>query len=169
MSFKEINVGEIGSNTFEMIGKQWMLVTAAKSEREVNTMTASWGGLGIMWGKPVAFVFIRPQRYTREFIEGSDTLSLSFFDASYRKMLSYMGSVSGRDENKIEKQGLTVEFDGNTPYFKEADMVLKAKKLYVQDMSADHVIDTEIIDKWYPQSDWHTMYVVEIEKVLVKE
>lgn len=169
MEFKEISTSEINENVFDMIGKKWMLVTAAKSEEEVNTMTASWGGLGIMWGKPVAFIFIRPQRYTKEFIESSDTLSLTFFDESYRKMLTYMGSVSGKDEDKISKAGLNVRFDDKTPYFEEAEVVLKAKKLYAQDMGEKFLIDKEINDKWYPADDWHTMYVCEIEKVLVRE
>lgn len=169
MEFKEISTNEINENVFEMIGKKWMLVTAAKSEREVNTMTASWGGLGIMWGKPVAFVFIRPQRYTKEFIESSDTLSLTFFDESYRKMLSYMGSVSGKGEDKIRKAGLNVRFDDTTPYFEEAEVVLKTKKVYAQDMGADFLIDKEINDKWYQAGDWHTMYVCEIEKVLIRQ
>lgn len=169
MEFREISTSEINENVFDMIGKKWMLVTAAKSEQEVNTMTASWGGLGIMWGKPVAFIFIRPQRYTKEFIESSDTLSLTFFDESYRKMLSYMGSVSGKDEDKISKAGLNVRFDDKTPYFEEAETVLKVKKLYAQDMGAEFLVDKEINDKWYPADDWHTMYVCEIEKVLVRE
>lgn len=169
MNFREISTSEINENVFDMIGKKWMLVTAAKSEQEVNTMTASWGGLGIMWGKPVAFIFIRPQRYTKEFIEASDTLSLTFFDESYRKMLSYMGSVSGKDEDKISKAGLTVRFDDSTPYFEEAEIVLKTRKLYAQDMSAEFLLDKEIHDKWYPADDWHTMYVCEIENVLVRE
>lgn len=168
MEFKEISVNELNGNVFNMIGKKWMLVTAAKSEQEVNTMTASWGGLGIMWGKPVAFIFVRPQRYTKEFIEASDTVSLTFFDESYRKMLSYMGSVSGKDEDKIKTAGLKVIFDDKTPYFEEAEVVLKTKKLYAQDMGAECLIDKEINDKWYPADDWHTMYVCEIERVLVR-
>ncbi len=73
---KEIKPEELTKNPFHMIGKEWMLVTAEK-DGKVNTMTASWGGVGIMWGKPVAYVFIRPQRYTKEFIDGTDTFSLS--------------------------------------------------------------------------------------------
>ena len=168
MEFKEISVNEINENVFEMIGKQWMLVTAAKSKEDVNTMTASWGGLGIMWGKPVAFVFIRPQRYTKEFIDNSDTLSLTFFDESYRKMLTYMGSNSGRDGDKIQNQNLTLLFEEDTPYFEEAEVVLKTKKLYAQEMGAEFLLDKEIEGKWYPEHDWHTMYVCEIEKILVK-
>lgn len=168
MRFDEINASEIDKNVFDMIEKQWMLVTAAKSENEVNTMTASWGGLGIMWGRPVAYIFIRPQRYTKEFIDISGKMSLSFFGEEYRKMLSYMGTTSGRDEDKINKSGLNVKFEDGTPYFKESEIVLITKKLYAQEMGEEFLIDKEIAGKWYPDNDWHTMYVCEIEKVLRK-
>lgn len=169
MKFEEINVNEIDKNVFDMIGKQWMLVTAAKSEDEVNTMTASWGGLGIMWGKPVAYVFIRPQRYTKEFIDASCKMSLSFFTEDYRKMLSYMGTISGRDEDKIEKSELKVSFENEAPYFDEAEVVFITKKLYAQNMGEEFLLDKEIAGKWYPGNDWHTMYVCEIEKVLINK
>lgn len=169
MKFEEINVNEIDKNVFDMIGKQWMLVTAAKSEDEVNTMTASWGGLGIMWGKPVAYVFIRPQRYTKEFIDASEKMSLSFFTEDYRKMLSYMGTTSGRDEDKIKKSELNISFENEAPYFNEAEVVLITKKLYAQNMGEEFLLDKEIAGKWYPANDWHTMYVCEIEKVLINK
>lgn len=181
MSFKEMNVSKIdmnsstNGNVFDMIGKTWMLVTAARSnpgsdqEIDVNAMTASWGGLGIMWGKPVAFIFIRPQRYTKEFIDISDDITLSFYDETHRKMLSYMGSVSGRNEDKIKHEGLRLNFEEGAPYFEEAWLVLKVKKLYAQEMSSDYLKDSSIAERWYPDKDWHTMYICEIEKVLVRE
>ena len=167
MNFKEIKPEELQKNAFTMIGKEWLLVTAEK-EGKVNSMTASWGGVGVMWGKNVAFVVIRPQRFTKEFIDGSDTFSLSVLDDSYRKTLSYMGSVSGRDEDKIEKSGLTVAHDGNAPYFSEANTVLICRKLYAQEYKPECFLDPTPEQKWYPDKDYHTMYIAEIEKVLVQ-
>ena len=95
MSYKEIKAQDLSGNTFQMIGSDWMLVTAADGER-FNTMAASWGGMGILWNKPVAFVFIRPQRYTYEFTEKSDTLTLSFFGGKEREALTVCGRKSGR-------------------------------------------------------------------------
>lgn len=164
---KEIQPEQFDKNVFQMIGKDWMLVTAEK-DGKVNTMTASWGGVGVMWGKNVAYVVIRPQRYTKEFIDESDTFSLSILDNSYRKTLNYLGTVSGRDEDKIQKSGLTVEHSGNTPYFKEANTVLLLKKLYHQEMNPDCFIDKSLIEKWYPNADYHTLYVAEIEKILIQ-
>lgn len=168
MAFKEIQAEDFVYSTFKTIGKDWLLVTAEK-DGKANTMIASWGGLGVMWGKNVAYVVIRPQRYTKEFIDGADTLSLTVFDENYRKMLSYCGSVSGRDEDKIAKSGLTVAHENNTPYFNEAKIALLCKKLYAQEFKPECFIDQESKEKWYPGADYHTMYIVEIEKILVQE
>lgn len=169
MGFKQISPEALTDNPFQMIGKDWMLVSAADAAGKVNTMTASWGGVGIMWGKPVAFVFIRPQRYTKEFVDQADTLSLTVLDGSMRDKLNYLGTVSGRDEDKITKSGLTLAFDGNTPYFEEGRRVLLCRKLYAQELYSECFIDENCDSKWYPNSDYHTMYVVEIEKLLTKE
>ncbi len=161
---KLIKPEEVTSNVFDMIGKQWMLVSATK-DGKTNAMTASWGGLGIMWGKKVAFVFIRESRYTKEFVDASDKMTLSFFSDDYRKMLNYMGTVSGRTEDKIAKAGLTLN-DKNV--FEEAEVSMICKKLFASDMKAEEFVAKEELDKWYKDGDMHTMYVVEIEEVLVK-
>ena len=125
-------LSELNENVFELIGKKWMLITAAK-EGKSNTMTASWGGLGVMWGKKVAYVVIRPQRYTKEFIDVAESFSLSFLPEKFRKELSYLGSVSGRDEDKIAKAGLSLTYQEEAPYFEESELVLICKKLFVQE------------------------------------
>lgn len=153
---------------FTMIGKEWMLVTAMKQNGDVNTMTASWGGVGILWNKKVAFVFIRPQRYTKEFIDDQEYLTLSFYEESYRKQLSYFGRTSGKDENKVEKAAFHTIKEEGFAYFEEANTVLKCKKLYAQELKEDCFFYKEIAEKNYPEKDYHTMYIVEIEEVLTK-
>lgn len=149
-----------------MIGKEWLLVTAEK-DGKANTMTASWGGVGIMWHKPVAYVFLRPQRYTREFIDQTDTFSLSVLDEEYRGTLRYFGTVSGREEDKILKSGLHVVHEGETPYFAEANTVMICRKLYAQSYDPSCFIDKSLDEKNYPNKDYHMMYIAEIEKVFV--
>jgi len=156
---------ELQGNAFSLIGKEWMLITAKKGNK-VNTMTAAWGGIGILWGKPVAYVFIRPQRYTKEFVDAAEKLSLSFLEDGHRQELGYLGKVSGRDEDKIAKSGLTLTEADGIPCFEEAKLVLLGRKLYQQEMKPECFIDQEQISKWYPEKDFHTMYVVEIEKLL---
>ena len=164
---KEISHDHFNENSFNMIGKDWLLITAEKDGR-VNTMTASWGGLGIMWNKKVAYIFIRPQRYTKEFVDSADRLSISVLPNSYRKELGYLGRVSGRDEDKISNANLTVKQYEDVPYFDEARLTLICKKLYAQALKEECFIDKGIIDEWYPERDYHIMYVVEVEKILEK-
>lgn len=149
------------SNAFEKIGKQWMLITAADGEK-VNAMTASWGGLGVIWGKNVAYIFVRESRYTKEFIDKNDTLSLAFFSEDKKEMLGYMGKVSGRDEDKIAKAGLAVSMKDGIPVFEEAESTLLCKKLYAGEINAKDFVDESIDSKWYENKDYHTMYIVEI-------
>lgn len=165
--FKSITAEELTANTFRLIGKDWGLVTAGTKEK-VNTMTVSWGGLGIMWGKPVAYIFIRPQRYTKEFIDNNTTLSLSFYGENYREMLSFMGSKSGKEVDKIKEMNLSLTFKDSIPYFEEATTVLCLKKLYHQEMEASAFDDIECDQKWYANKDYHTMYVCEITDILTK-
>lgn len=166
-TFKQINPGELARNPFKMIGSDWMLVTAEKNGT-VNTMTASWGGVGILWNKPVAFVFIRPQRYTKEFVDNSDFLSLSVLNDTFRSQLNYLGTVSGRNEPKIEKSGLSVRREHGIPFFDEAEVVFLCRKLYAQTLDSACFIDTDIDAAVYAGKDYHTVYVCEIKEILVR-
>lgn len=168
MGFKEIAAEELVFNPFTMIGKQWMLVTAG-DEKKHNIMTASWGGVGVMWGKNVVSVYIRPQRYTKEFVDANEYFTLSFYKEEYRKALSICGSKSGRDCDKVGEAGLTPFYVDGTTAFEQADMVLVCKKQYHQPMKAEHFDVKENDTRWYPEKDYHTMYMAEIVKVLVKE
>lgn len=145
-----------------------MLVAATDKDGKTNAMTASWGGLGVLWGKKVAFVFIRPQRYTKKFVDDAENFSLSFFEESYKPMLGYMGKVSGKDEDKIKKSGLTVQYKDGAPVFKEASLTLVCRKMYRQTLEEDCFIDKTNIGKWYPQKDYHDMYVAEIVDEIIR-
>lgn len=165
--WKEIKPEELRENTFQMIGKDWMLVTAGNTNK-ANTMTASWGGLGVMWAKNVAYIVIRPQRYTKKFIDQENNFSLSFFDSSFRKTLNYLGTVSGKTEDKITKSGLTLLSENGIPYFAEANTVLFCHKLFAQEINEDSFLDKELIKKWFPDKDYHTLYIAEITKIITK-
>ena len=93
MAFKEISIDTLKINPFHKISKEWMLITAG-DEKKSNTMTASWGGVGIMWGKNVATAYIRPQRYTKEFVDNSEYFTLSFLPEEKREALNVCGRVS---------------------------------------------------------------------------
>ena len=158
---KRVEPKELVMNPFAAIGDQWMLITAGRADK-CNTMTASWGGVGVLWGKPVATAYIRPQRYTKQFVDEQEYFTLSFLPESQRANLSYCGRVSGRDEDKIAHCGFTVETAAcGAPYFAEAETVLVCRKLYRQRIDpADFIDGAE--DRWYPEKDYHDMYIAEI-------
>ena len=167
-AFETVKIDAFMENPFTLIGKQWMLITAEK-DGKVNTMTASWGGLGEIWGQSAAYIVVRPQRYTKEFLDAADTFSLTFFEESYRKTLSYLGTVSGREEDKIAKSGLTIAHCGDTPYYEEAEKVLICKKAFAQPMVEQSFLDRALIEKWYEEKDYHILYIGLVEKVMYRQ
>lgn len=165
--WKEIKPEECKDNAFSMIGKEWMLIAAGEEEKS-NAMTASWGGVGVMWGKNVAYIVVRPQRYTKEFLDKEERFSLNFLPEEYRKALNYMGAVSGRDEDKLKESGLHAVMRDGAPVFEESRMVFVCKKLFAQEMKEESFLQKETRERWYPNKDYHTLYIAEIEKVYVK-
>ena len=165
--FIKIPAEQFDHNPFTLIEHEWMLITAEK-EGKVNTMTANWGGLGEIWYKRAAYIVVRPHRYTKEFLDAADTFSLTFFDESYRKTLSDLGEVSGRDEDKIAKSGLTVVHSGNTPYFEQARLALICKKVFAQPFEPQCVLDEAVKQRNYVDNDYHTLYIGFVEEILQK-
>lgn len=181
MEFKELKIENLNINPCQMIGQEWMLIAAGK-ENSYNAMTASWGHIGALWGKhvngrPTVEIFVRPSRYTASFIDNNECFSLSFFKKEYQKDLSYIGSHSGKDENKISKTHLTTLFIDNVPAFEEAKMIIIARKLYKGKIEKDGFIDESIIKAFYDtdsehaynNDSYHNVYIGEILKILVKE
>ncbi len=163
--WKEISPNEI-DRILERIGKDWMLITASDGER-TNPMTASWGCMGVLWNRPVAICFIRPQRYTYTLTEKSDRLSLSFFGGDYREALTVCGRTSGRDGDKFLRAGLTKAEKDGVPYPEEASLVLLCRKLYADDLKECAFIDKSLLSN-YPDNDYHRVYICEIERVLTR-
>jgi len=164
--FKQITP-ENFDNVFNAIGKQWMLITAKKPDGSYNTMTASWGGLGVLWNKNVFFCFVRPQRFTHEFTEAANEITLSFLGEEHRDALKICGAKSGRDCDKIAEAKLTPVKDGNFVYFEQASKVLCGKKLYVDRLKESGFVGIDPA-QFYQAKDYHTIYVCEIVKALEK-
>lgn len=168
---KQISIQQLNENFIESIGKEWMLVTAGNSGK-FNTMTASWGGIGYLWNKPVVFVFIRPERYTFEFIESHPDFTLSFLGKENQGIHKVTGFKSGREIDKIAATGLKplVTENGNVA-FEQSRLTLECKKLYSDDMKTASFLAPELIDRWYGESqgNLHRIYVAEIIDAWVKE
>ncbi len=153
---------------FNLISKDWMLITAGDSAK-FNTMTASWGGFGYIWNRPAAYIFIRESRYTHEFMENGDKVTLSFFSEEYRDALKLCGSLSGRDTDKVKAANLTPKFLNNGAVtFAEAHTTVNCHKLFASTMEESQYHDKKIFEQFYVKSPGghHTMYIVEIEDVI---
>ena len=152
-------------SAFKLTNKDWLQITATV-DGKVNTMTASWGGIGTMWNKSVAFIFIRPQRFTKTLIDKSNYLTLQVLPESKRDLNRYFGKVSGANEDKIKNSKVTLVSEGNYAYFEESDLIIKCTKLFNQELNEQSFVDKSIIDTWYPKHDFHTMYVVQLNQIL---
>ena len=167
MNFTEINCEKLNMNAFKSIGKDWMLITSGNKEK-FNTMTASWGSVGVLWNKNIATIFVRPQRYTFEFLENNDFYTLSFFDDEFKKELAFCGRNSGKDLDKVKSTGLAPIFGDNFTFFSQAKLVFVCKKIYTDFIKPDNFLDDSIKIN-YENNDYHKMYVGEIVKCLVKK
>ncbi|NLK77351.1 MAG: flavin reductase family protein [Clostridiales bacterium] len=168
--FQPYPVDLLEFNPFTKIGNDWLIITSG-DEQKANGMTASWGGLGVLWGKNVAFIFVRESRYTKEFIDNSSTFSCTFFDKKYKNDLKYFGIVSGRQEDKFKTSGLNLDYKDGTPYVDEGNFVVLCKKMAAVPIEEAHFLDPEIKEKWYSGDDtdnFHTMYIGEITDVLAR-
>ena len=161
---KEIHLEELQCNPFQLFHKDWALITAG-DEKEYNTMTASWGHMGIIWNKNIVTVYVRPQRYTHDFMEKFDRFTVSFYPESCREALTFCGKNSGRDTNKAKETGLTPVHEEGMTYFSQAKLVLECKKVYVDEIDPKGFLDASI-DKHYPIQDYHTVYMGEVIRIL---
>lgn len=165
--FMAIEANKLTDNVFSLIGKDWMLITSGTVD-SYNTMTASWGGMGYLWNKNVCFIFVRPSRYTFEFMEKNDNFSLTFFPEVWRNALTLCGKKSGRDIDKAKETGLNpISGNNNTTGFDQARLIIECKKLYFQDINPEQFLDP-IIEKNYNGADYHRMYVGEILSIKTK-
>lgn len=163
--FEETDMRALKDSPVKMIADDWALLTAG-TPQDFNTMTVSWGGVGELWGRDVVFVFVRPQRYTYEFMEKYDRFTLSFFGGEQKKALGICGAKSGRDTDKCKETGLEpLETDGGVT-FKQAKTVLVCKKIAFQDMDPTGFLDSSIMAS-YAQKDFHRVYIGAVERVLV--
>lgn len=169
---REINPLEISDNFIKLISKDWMLITAGDAQK-YNMMTASWGEVGELWGKHVVTTYVRPERYTDEFIASTHRFTLSFFPDDMKKMLGVMGKESGRSYDKMNFDGLTPRIlTSGQVTFNEARLVLDCKVLYVDALKADKFLDKDSLAKWYndePGGSLHNIYIAEIVGAWINE
>ncbi len=155
---------KFSAEVFELFDKDWALLTAG-SGADFNTMTIAWGGLGTLWSKSVATVYVKPIRYTHQFMEKNDYFTVSFYPEQYRRALSLLGTLSGRDGDKVAKSGLTPRPLDGAVTFQEASVTLLCRKIYRQDLDPAQM-PAGVVDTYYRDEPAHTMYVGEVVDIL---
>ncbi len=166
--FKSVSPYELNENPFQLMGKDWFLLTAGKIDH-FNTMTGGWGMMGILWRKAVVMVYVRPTRHTYGFTEKYDDFTLCFFEEKHRDVLNFCGTKSGRDTDKAKECGLTpMETKSGSIWFSEARLVIACKKIYSNDVEPALFLDPSI-DELYPLKDYHKVYTGEVTECLIAE
>lgn len=157
---------EFTTDILSVFDKKWALLTAGESDR-FNTMTISWGGLGTIWGKPVATVYVRTSRYTHDFMDANEFFTVSFYQEEYRQILGVLGSKSGRDMDKMKESGLTPVQAGESMSFKEAEVTLVCRKLFKQQLDVANMPE-DVAKAMYEGQAPHDMYIGEIVNIIRK-
>lgn len=163
---KEINPDNFDFNPFNL-KENWALLTSG-DKNKINTMTISWGTFGFLWNKNIVTIYVRPQRYTKKFIDKTGYFTLSFFDNKYKSELTRLGRVSGANVDKLKDSPLSPYINGNIVSFKEANIIIVAKTLYVSELKENDFLDSNIKNINYPNQDYSYQYIAEIEKILIK-
>lgn len=165
--YRSITPDKIPGNIINMLREDWMLITAG-NDRQFNMMTAGWGGLGMMFGKPVAFCFIAPTRHTYQLMEKNDTYTLSFYTEAYRDVLKLCGSKSGKDVDKVKESGLTpLTTPNGSKAFSEAWMIIECRKTVAQSITPEAITDPKLKEEWSTKQ-LYKMFIGEIINVWVK-
>lgn len=166
--YTKIEPQEIEGNVIQTIGEEWMLVTSGDSA-DYNTMTASWGGAGVVWSRPVAWITIRNTRYTHEFLTANDIYTLTFFGGGQKEAMMHLGSVSGRDGDKVAQSGLTpMETPLGSVSFEEATMIVECRKIFQQALDPKSIFVDEIAAEYISSGDRHDLFFGEIVNVWIK-
>ena len=155
---------DFNADSFKLFNNDWALVTAGTADH-FNTMTVSWGGLGTLWGKPVATVYVKPIRYTHEFLESNDFFTVSFYPAQYKKALALLGRKSGRDGDKVAEAGLTPRALEGAVTFAEARATLLCRKMYSHDFDLA-AVPADVKAAYYESEPAHTIYIGEVVDIL---
>ncbi len=166
-TFQPMKTSSFECNPFKKFADEYALISAGSKEK-YNTMTVSWGGMGQLWGKDVAFVFIRESRYTKEFIDKGDLFTISFLNEEYKPALNFCGEESGRDVDKFKLAKLTPAFRHGIPYPDEANLVILCEKLAAVPFDESMFTNDEISKKFYADGDLHTMYIAEVVEVMAR-
>ena len=168
MSFHKTDLNSVAFSPFKAIGDNWAILTGC-SAAGFNSMTVSWGAAGVLWGKPCVFVFVRPSRYTYDFMEQGNRFSLSLLPEGMHQKVAVFGSKSGRDCDKYALSGAALGEEDGVKFCAEAETVFLCKKIGAADLTPQWFLDKGVDPAFYGGKDFHRMYIGEVEAVLRAE
>lgn len=170
---KEISYKALSVNPVDIFSDGWPELVTGKDGDKINAMTISWGSIGSLWGHgcgmPVVTIYVRPHRFSKALLDENECFTVCFMGKEHKKEAAYLGSHSGKDEDKIKATGLSITTTADYSYINESEMVLVCRKLYRQTMQEDCFIDKSVVSDCYPKKDFHDLYIAQIEKILVSE
>jgi flavin reductase (DIM6/NTAB) family NADH-FMN oxidoreductase RutF len=164
MNRQPISVERLIARPIALFNKQWFLLSCGDfAVGDFNCMTISWGSLGEVWGRPLVQVFVRPGRYTYQFMEKYATFTICSFPKEYHSTLNFLGTRSGRDSNKLADSRLTPMAAEvvDAPVYEEAELAIECRKMYWQDIDPSHFV-VKSIEQNYPMKDYHRVYFGEV-------
>ncbi|MCR5640119.1 MAG: flavin reductase family protein [Lachnospiraceae bacterium] len=169
-NFQPFPITTLDFNPFVLIGQQWGVATVESGDK-LNTTTVKWGGMGVAWDKNVAYLLLRDSKYTKELLDQADVFSYTFFDPDqkkYKMSMKYLSAVDGRKEDKLAASGFTLNRSMKVPFIDEGNFVLLLRKLASAELSKDTIHRDSIIETFYPEGDYHTLYIAEIMDILAR-
>ncbi|MBE7007927.1 MAG: hypothetical protein E7422_02070 [Ruminococcaceae bacterium] len=149
---------------FSQFNKKWALLSAGTID-DFNAMTISWGGMGTLWSRDVVTVYVKPVRYTWQYMEKNDYFTVSFYPEANKRDLSVMGSKSGRECDKVALTSLTPKALANGVTFEQAETTIVCRKLYWQDLTRS-VMPQDVVSTYYKEEEPHRMYVGEVVDII---
>ncbi|MCQ2771893.1 MAG: flavin reductase [Bacilli bacterium] len=165
--FKELDVKDLSKYKDSVSLFKEDAITIVRDGDKYNPMTIGWGGIGVLWNRPCCTAYIHETRYSKELFDKEDYFVVATLSSKNIEQLRYFGTVSGRDEDKALKSGLTLVKDGEVGYFEECEIVIVCKKMGQTKMDIDSIPDG--VRPWYEKDGVHSIYFGEIVKVLIKE
>ncbi len=168
MMWEQFHPTELVINPFTTIGTDWFLLTAGTPDK-YNTMTCSWGALGVLWNEPTVTAYVRTSRHTMQYLEGNPLFTIAVFDNEYREALQYCGTHSGRVVDKAKETGLTPFAVDGTTAFTEAKLILVCEKVYAQMMDESAILDKNVSTTYYSDDAMHKLYIGKIKAAYVKK
>ncbi len=154
------------ADVFKQFSTDWAIAAAGKPG-DGNGMTIAWGGMGTIWNKPVVTLYVRPCRYTHDFLEREDYFTVTFYDEKYREALNIMGTKSGKDCDKAALAGLTPVAVGESIGYAEAKVTVLCRKIYTQELELS-LMPADVVQRQYPDNEPHTMYIGEVVEIIEK-